>query len=125
MIDNKISEQEKVLLIGVISQANNESVVEEHIQGLCLLVKTAGAEVAGVITQKVSKINPATLIGAGKAKQINSQAEGIGAKIIIFDEELSPAQIKNYHKMSKNIKILDRNGLILDIFTMKCCVMGE
>ena len=115
-MDNKISEQEKVLLIGVISQANNESVVEEHIQELCLLVKTAGAEVAGVITQKVSKINPATLIGAGKAKQIISQAEGIGAKIIIFDDELSPAQIKNYHKMSKNIKILDRNGLILDIF---------
>ena len=115
-MDNKISEQEKVLLIGVISQANNESVVEEHIQELCLLVKTAGAEVVGVITQKVSKINPATLIGAGKAKQIISQAEGIGAKIIIFDDELSPAQIKNYHKMSKNIKILDRNGLILDIF---------
>ena len=115
-MDHKISEQEKVLLVGVISQANNESVVEEHIQELCLLVKTAGAEVVGVITQKVSKINPATLIGAGKAKQIISQAEEIGAKIIIFDDELSPAQIKNYHKMSKNIKILDRNGLILDIF---------
>ena len=116
MIHNKITEKEKVLLIGLISQANNDNVVEEHIQELCLLVKTAGAEVAGVITQKVSKINPATLIGAGKAKQIISQAEGIGAKIIIFDDELSPAQIKNYHKMSKNIKILDRNGLILDIF---------
>ena len=115
-MDHKISKQEKVLLIGVISQANNESVVEEHIQELSLLVKTAGAEVVGVITQKVSKINPATLIGAGKAKQIISQAEEIGAKIIIFDDELSPAQIKNYHKMSKNIKILDRNGLILDIF---------
>ncbi len=115
-MDHKISKQEKVLLIGVISQANNEGVVEEHIQELSLLVKTAGAEVVGVITQKVSKINPATLIGAGKAKQIISQAEEIGAKIIIFDDELSPAQIKNYHKMSKNIKILDRNGLILDIF---------
>ena len=115
-MDHNISKQEKVLLIGVISQANNESVVEEHIQELFLLVKTAGAEVVGVITQKVSKINPATLIGAGKAKQIISQAEEIGAKIIIFDDELSPAQIKNYHKMSKNIKILDRNGLILDIF---------
>jgi GTP-binding protein HflX len=115
-MDNKISEQEKVLLVGVISQANNESLVEEHIQELSLLAKTAGAEVVGVITQKVSKINPATLIGAGKAKQIISQAEGIGAKIIIFDDDLSPAQIKNYHKMSKNIKILDRNGLILDIF---------
>ena len=115
-MEHKISDQEKVLLVGVISQTNNESVVEEHIHELSLLAKTAGAEIVGVITQKVSKINPATLIGAGKAKQIISQAEGIGAKIIIFDDELSPAQIKNYYKMSRNIKILDRNGLILDIF---------
>ena len=115
-MDNKISEQENVLLVGVITQTNSESIVEEHLKELCLLVETAGAEVVGMITQKVSKINPATLIGGGKAKQIISQAKEIGAKIIIFDDELSPAQIKNYHKMSKNIKILDRNGLILDIF---------
>lgn len=115
-MDNKISEQENVLLVGVITQTNSESIVEEHLKELCLLVETAGAEVVGMITQKVSKINPATLIGVGKAKQIISQAKEIGAKIIIFDDELSPAQIKNYHKMSKNIKILDRNGLILDIF---------
>ena len=115
-MDNKILKQEKVLLVGVISQKNNESLVQEHLEELCLLVKTAGAKVVGRITQKVSKINPATLIGAGKAKQIISQAEGIGVKIIIFDDELSPAQMKNYHKMSKNVKILDRNGVILDIF---------
>ena len=115
-MDHKISDQEKALLVGVISQTNNENVVREHIQELSLLAKTAGAEIVGVITQKVAKMNPATLIGAGKAKQIIYQAEEIGAKIIIFDNELSPAQIKNYHKMSKNIKILDRNGLILDIF---------
>ena len=115
-MDNKISDQESVLLVGVISQINSKSIVEEHLDELCLLVKTAGAEVVGRVTQKVSKINPATLIGVGKAKQIISQAKEIGAKIIIFDDELSPAQIKNYHKMSKSIKILDRNGLILDIF---------
>ena len=115
-MDNKICEQENVLLVGVITQTKSESIVEEHLKELCLLVETAGAEVVGRVTQKVSKINPATLIGAGKAKQIISQAKEIGAKIIIFDDELSPAQIKNYHKMSKNIKILDRNGLILDIF---------
>ena len=59
-MDHKIFAQEKVLLVGVISQANNKSVVEEHIQELSLLAKTAGAEDAGVITQKVSKINPST-----------------------------------------------------------------
>ena len=115
-MDHKVSDQEKALLVGVISQANNESIVEEHIQELSLLAKTAGAEIMGVITQKVSKINPATLIGTGKAKQVIYQAEKLGANVVIFDDELSPAQIKNYHKMSKNIKILDRNGLILDIF---------
>ncbi len=115
-MDNKISKKEKALLVGIINQTNNSSIVEEHLQELSLLAKTAGAEVVCRITQKVSKINPSTLIGAGKAKQIISQAEEIGVKIIIFDDELSPAQIKNYHKMSKNIKILDRNGLILDIF---------
>ena len=81
-----------------------------------MLVETAGGEVVGKITQKISRINPATLVGIGKAKQIISQAKEIGAKLIIFDDELSPAQIKNYHKMSKKIKTLDRNGLILDIF---------
>ena len=76
-------------------------------------MKTAGAKVVGRVTQKISRINLATLIGIGKAKEIISQAKEIGAAVIIFDEELSPAQIKNYHKISTKIKILDRNGLIL------------
>ena len=87
-----------------------------HLDELQLLVKTAGAKVVGRITQKISRINPATLIGIGKAKEIISQAKEIDASVIIFDEELSPAQIKNYHKISTKIKILDRNGLILHIF---------
>ena len=113
---NSIDKQEKVLLIGIINQTNNEVKVKEHLNELSLLVETAGGEVVGKITQKISRINPATLIGLGKAKQIISQAKEIGAELIIFDDELSPAQIKNYHKMSKKIKTLDRNGLILDIF---------
>ena len=104
------------MLIGVINQTNNEITVKEHLNELSLLVETAGGEVVGKVTQKISRINPATLVGVGKAKQIISQAKEIGAKLIIFDDELSPAQIKNYHKMSKKIKTLDRNGLILDIF---------
>ena len=116
MIDNKIIQLEKVLLIGVIHRLNTENVVQEHLDELELLVKTAGAKVVGRVTQKISRINPSTLIGVGKANQILSQAKEIDADVIIFDDELSPAQIKNYHKMSKKIKILDRNSLILDIF---------
>ena len=115
-MDTRINQQEKVLIVGVITYTNNEIAVKEHLNELSLLVETAGGEVVGKITQKISRINPATLVGMGKAKQIISQAKEIGAKLIIFDDELSPAQIKNYHKMSKKIKTLDRNGLILDIF---------
>ena len=116
MKNNNITKEEKVLLVGLINYPDNKSVVEEHLDELGLLVETAGGKVIGKVTQKVSKINPATLVGIGKAKQLISQAEELSAKLIIFDDELSPAQIKNYHKMSKTIKILDRNGLILDIF---------
>ena len=116
MIDKKIIQLEKVLLIGVIHRLSSENIVKEHLDELQLLVKTAGAKVVGRVTQKISRINPATLIGIGKAKEIISQAKEIDASVIIFDEELSPAQIKNYHKISTKIKILDRNGLILDIF---------
>ena len=115
-MESSINKQEKVLLVGVINQTNNEFTVKEHLNELSLLVETAGGEIIGKITQKISRINPATLVGAGKAKQIISQAKEIGASLIIFDDELSPAQIKNYHKMSNKIKTLDRNGLILDIF---------
>ena len=116
MKNNNITKEEKVLLVGLINYPDNKSVVEEHLDELGLLVETAGGKVIGKVTQKVSKINPSTLVGIGKAKQLISQAEELSAKLIIFDDELSPAQIKNYHKMSKTIKILDRNGLILDIF---------
>ena len=116
MKNNNITKEEKVLLVGLINYPDNKSLVEEHLDELGLLVETAGGKVIGKVTQKVSKINPATLVGIGKAKQLISQAEELSAKLIIFDDELSPAQIKNYHKMSKTIKILDRNGLILDIF---------
>ena len=115
-MDSSINQQEKVLLIGVINQTNNVVTVNEHLNELSLLVETAGGVTVGKITQKISRINPATLIGVGKAKQIILQAKEIGAKLIIFDDELSPTQIKNYNKMSKKIKTLDRNGLILDIF---------
>jgi GTP-binding protein HflX len=90
--------------------------IKEHLDELELLAQTAGAEVVGRITQRVSKINPATFIGKGKADQIIEQSKELDVKLIIFDDELSPGQIKNYHKISENIKVLDRSGLILDIF---------
>ncbi len=116
MIENKEISNEKALLVGVIISGTTDTIIHEHLDELELLAETAGAEVVGRVTQKVSKINPATFIGKGKAEQIINQAKEMDVKLILFDDELSPAQIKNYHQMSEKIKVLDRSGLILDIF---------
>jgi len=116
MIVRKGVGQENVILIGVIQPRMTESQIHEHLDELELLAETAGAKIVGRITQRVSKINPATFIGKGKAEELLNQAKELGVKLIVFDDELSPGQIKNYHKISENVKVLDRSGLILDIF---------
>jgi len=116
MIEKKEITNEKALLIGVIKPGNTDEMIKEHLDELELLAQTAGAEVVGRITQRVSKINPATFIGKGKANQVVDQSKELNVKLIIFDDELSPGQIKNYHKISEDTKVLDRSGLILDIF---------
>ena len=107
---------EKALLVGVIRPNLEKDVILDHLNELELLAKTAGAIVVAKITQNVAKINPSTFIGLGKAQQVINQAKELRVSIIIFDDELSPAQIKNYHQKSKKIKVIDRSGLILDIF---------
>ena len=116
MIEGNNVGQEKALLVGVIQPGMTESLIHEHLDELELLAETAGAKIAGRITQRVSKINPATFIGKGKAVELLNQAKELDVRLIVFDDELSPGQIKNYHKISDNVKVLDRSGLILDIF---------
>jgi len=117
MINNSNSKsKEKALLIGVIHGELNEQIVEDHLDELRLLAITAGAEVVGNITQKLSRINPSFFIGTGKAEQIISQAKELGVSLIIFDDELSPAQLKNFINLAKDVKVIDRGALILDIF---------
>jgi len=94
----------------------DEQIVEDHLDELRLLAITAGAEVVGNITQKLSRINPSFFIGTGKAEQIISQAKELGVSLIIFDDELSPAQLKNFINLAKDVKVIDRGALILDIF---------
>ena len=107
---------DKALLVGVILPNKYQRDIENDLSELSLLAKTAEVEVLGNITQSLSKVNPAFYIGRGKANQVVEQARILEANLIIFDEELSPAQIKNYHKLAKDIKVIDRSGLILDIF---------
>lgn len=116
MIEQSTVIQEKALLVGVVTHKSSQINVNIYLDELEFLAKTAGAKVLGRITQKISKKNPTTLIGTGKARSLINQAEELGADLIIFDDELTPAQIKNYHKMSNKLKIMDRSGIILDIF---------
>ena len=117
MITKRNSEKrERTLLVGVIHRTNTEEIIEEHLEELTLLADTAGAHVVGSITQKIQKINPVYYIGKGKAEQVVHQAKELDIDLIIFDDELSPTQTKNYQKICGEIKVLDRSALILDIF---------
>jgi GTP-binding protein HflX len=108
--------KERTLLVGVIHRTNTEEIIAEHLEELTLLADTAGADVVGSITQKIQKINPVYYIGKGKAEQVVHQAKELDIDLIIFDNDLSPTQTKNYLKICGEIKVLDRSTLILDIF---------
>ena len=107
---------DKALLVGIILPNIEKVDVNNQLDELKMLAQTANVETLGIITQKVHRINPAFYIGKGKAQQVIEQATLLNANVIIFDDELSPAQIKNYHKLAKKIKVIDRSALILDIF---------
>ncbi len=108
--------QEKALMVGVIHGEVYEATVYEHLEELELLAVTAGAEVVGQITQRLNKLNPKFLVGKGKADQIVGQAKELDAQLIIFDNDLSPAQAKNFMNLTDNLKVIDRSAIILDIF---------
>ena len=112
----EIRKSEKAFLVGVLHGNQTAEIVKEHLSELKQLAETAGATVVGQITQNLRKINPQYFIGKGKALQIIEQAKTLNVELIIFDDELNPGQVKNFLQLEKNIKIIDRNGLILDIF---------
>lgn len=88
---------------------------EDSLAELEQLAATAGVEVVGKVSQKVDRPNPATLVGKGKVTEIREQREQLGADLFLFDEELTPTQQRNLEELL-GAKILDRTGLILDIF---------
>lgn len=85
---------------------------------LRLLAETAGAEVAGTLIQAREEITPRYYIGAGKAEELRDLVEATEATTVIFDNDLSPAQVSNHQKLL-NVKVIDRSGLILDIFALR------
>jgi GTP-binding protein HflX len=114
------NEPECAILVGVIQGKLDEHIIDEHLDEMELLADTAGAKVVGRVTQQLNKVNPAYFVGKGKAEQIINQAKELGVSLVIFDEDLSPAQTKNFQWLSEDVKIdvkvIDRSALILDIF---------
>jgi GTP-binding protein HflX len=115
--NNKIS-YEKAVLIGVINSTQNESTVKDYLNELSFLTETAGGVVSKTFIQKVDSPNPKTFIGSGKIIEIQSYCKNNNIGSVIFDDELSPTQQLNLEKILK-AKIIDRTGLILDIFAQR------
>lgn len=92
--------------------------LEESLDELARLAESAGAEVVGRITQARQRPDPATYLGSGKVEELKALVRESGAELVIFDDELTPAQARNLEK-SLDVKVLDRTQLILDIFAQR------
>ncbi len=93
-------------------------VSKDPLEELRGLATTAGAVVVGGVTQKREQVNPATYIGKGKLIELQEQTEAADTDVIIFDNDLSPGQVRNLEKAT-SLKVLDRSELILDIFATR------
>jgi GTP-binding protein HflX len=118
MIEQKDLSHEQAVLIGIITQDQNEIRVAEYMDELAFLTHTAGGTVVKRFTQKMETPHPKTFIGSGKMEEVQAFVKTHDISTVVFDDELSPAQQANIEQLLK-CKILDRTGLILDIFAQR------
>ena len=118
MIENKQIEYENTVIVGVVNREQGESVVKDYLDELSFLSETAGGVVKKRFIQKLDSPNPKTFIGTGKISEIQVYNKKNDISSVIFDDELSPTQQGNLERILK-CKIIDRTGLILDIFAQR------
>ncbi len=118
MLEKKEAQYEKVVLIGLITQNQPEEKLKEYMDELEFLAYTAGAETVGRFTQKLAMPDSKYFVGSGKLAEIKEFVLQNKADTLIFDDELTPSQLKNIEKFVDK-KIIDRTGLILDIFAQR------
>ena len=106
---------EKVIAVGLVLPDLGRNVAEEHLAELEKLIETAGGSVVAKVYAKRNAPDPATYIGGGKAEEIKALAAKHEATLVVFDDDLSPAQVRNLEKIAE-VKVIDRSALILDIF---------
>ncbi len=118
MLEKERTNFEKTVLVGVVTQSQNEEKLKEYLDELEFLTFTAGGEVHKRFWQKMDKPNPKTFLGTGKMDEIHHYVKEHEISTVIFDDELSPSQQKNISKIL-DCKVLDRTNLILDIFAQR------
>lgn len=118
MLEKEVIKFEKTVIVGIITQSQNEEKLSEYLDELEFLTYTAGGEVIKRFSQKMDKPNPKTFLGTGKMDEIHLFIKENDVSTVIFDDELSPAQQKNITRILE-CKVLDRTNLILDIFAQR------
>ena len=106
------------MLVALSTAGRNRYLVEEHLSELEELANTAGADTVFKIVQTKNNYDPAYYLGKGKAEELAQLVEINNIDLIIFDDDLTPVQVRNLEKLF-NRKIIDRSGLILDIFALR------
>lgn len=115
---NSIIKEEKAVLVGLIHKDQTETQVQEYLDELAFLAETAGAVTVKRFTQKLLHPDSKTFVGKGKLEEIKNYCEQKNVRVLIFDDELSGAQINNIEKAT-DVKTIDRSDLILDIFARR------
>jgi len=110
--------QEKAVLVGLITQNQKEDKAKEYLEELAFLADTAGATPEKMFFQRIDYPNPKTFVGPGKLQEIKQYVDENEIGLVIFDDELSPKQLRNIEAELK-VLILDRTNLILDIFAKR------
>ena len=110
--------QEKAILVGLINSSQNAERANEYLDELAFLALTSGAKTIARITQQLKTPNPTTFVGKGKLNEIHELVKKEKADLVIFDDDLTPTQLRNIERMLE-CKILDRSNLILDIFASR------
>ncbi len=110
--------QANAIMVGVINQHQDEILIGEYLDELQFLIETAGAIPGKRFTQRLANPDPRSFIGSGKLEELRLYIEANEVDWVVFDDELSPSQLRNIEKVLKR-KIIDRNNLILDIFSAR------
>lgn len=111
-------DRDRVLLVGLVTEDTTPQQFQDNLAELARLVETAGGEVLQKLQQKRPHIHPQTVVGAGKVQEIALIAQTLGANLIVFDRDLSPAQVRNLETQI-GVRVVDRTEVILDIFAQR------